>query len=127
MFSGECGYFPGESAITLAGYVLEHLGDFPQVGERLSAEDWTLEVLDLDGARIDKVLIIPPRTVLIPTRRNPEATGPCGVTEAKFGLNRHSGVVSEATGESGQSGFTALAHFKRLSLGFTPYTAPHGA
>lgn len=63
--------FPGESATTLAGYVLEHLGDFPQVGECLSAGDWTLEVLDLDGARIDKVLITPPRDMLLPHDAEP--------------------------------------------------------
>lgn len=55
-----------ESASTLAGYVLEHLGDLPQVGTSLTVEDWTLEVLDLDGPRIDRVLVIPPRDLLVP-------------------------------------------------------------
>jgi putative hemolysin len=41
---------------TVAGYVLAHLQHLPQVGERVDANGWTFEVVDLDGRRIDKVL-----------------------------------------------------------------------
>ncbi|MFO1142271.1 MAG: hemolysin family protein [Amaricoccus sp.] len=41
---------------TLAGLVIDGLGHLPTVGERLVAHGWTLEVVDLDGRRIDKVL-----------------------------------------------------------------------
>lgn len=53
-----------ETASTLAGYVLEALGDFPEVGTVVLVNDWTLEVLDLDGPRIDRVLITPPKGFL---------------------------------------------------------------
>lgn len=43
---------------TVAGYVLAHLQHLPQVGERVDANGWTFEVVDLDGRRIDKVLAI---------------------------------------------------------------------
>lgn len=50
-----------EEFTTLAGYVLSHSGSIPNVGERLEVEGWTLEVVDLDGRRIDRVLIeLPP-------------------------------------------------------------------
>ncbi|MEF2280488.1 hemolysin family protein [Deinococcus sp. YIM 134068] len=54
-----------EEFSTLAGYVLEALGEFPQVGSQAGVEDWTLEVVDLDGTRIDRVLIFPPRDVVV--------------------------------------------------------------
>ena len=54
-----------EDFSTLAGYVLEVLGEFPQVAVQAEVEDWVLEVVDLDGTRIDRVLIIPPRDLVI--------------------------------------------------------------
>jgi putative hemolysin len=41
---------------TVAGFVLDHLGRLPEVGERFEAYGWRFEVVDLDGRRIDKVL-----------------------------------------------------------------------
>jgi putative hemolysin len=41
---------------TLAGLVLEAHGALPSIGESVDAYGWRLEVLDLDGRRIDKVL-----------------------------------------------------------------------
>jgi putative hemolysin len=41
---------------TLAGFVLFQLGHIPAVGETFQWKDWSFEVLDLDGRRIDKVL-----------------------------------------------------------------------
>lgn len=40
---------------TVAGLVLEKLGRFPRIGENFDLQGWRLEVLDLDGRRIDKV------------------------------------------------------------------------
>ncbi|GGR84106.1 hemolysin family protein [Deinococcus sedimenti] len=51
---------PREDFSTLAGYVLEVLGEFPSVGARALYDGWELEVLDLDGPRIDRVLVVPP-------------------------------------------------------------------
>jgi len=41
---------------TVAGFLLSHFGRIPDVGDRIEAEGWRFEVLDLDGRRIDKVL-----------------------------------------------------------------------
>lgn len=45
---------------TLAGFVLHQLEHIPEVGERFDWKGWRFEVVDLDGRRIDKVLVIPP-------------------------------------------------------------------
>lgn len=42
---------------TVAGYVLAALNHLPVVGERFERGKWRFEVLDLDGRRIDKVLV----------------------------------------------------------------------
>jgi putative hemolysin len=41
---------------TVAGLLLALSGHLPQAGERIACADWTFEVVDLDGRRIDKVL-----------------------------------------------------------------------
>ncbi|WP_102125599.1 hemolysin family protein [Deinococcus planocerae] len=50
-----------EDFSTLAGYVLEALGEFPGVGHLLRVEDWEIEVVDVDGPRVDRLLIRPPQ------------------------------------------------------------------
>jgi len=49
----------GESARfdTVAGYTLMLLGRIPQAGDVVEAMGWRIEVVDMDGLRIDKVLI----------------------------------------------------------------------
>ena len=42
---------------TLAGMVIEELGHIPTPGESVTAHGWCFEVVDLDGRRIDKVLV----------------------------------------------------------------------
>lgn len=42
---------------TVAGLILEQVGHLPAVGERLELQGWTIEVVDLDGRRIDKLLV----------------------------------------------------------------------
>ena len=42
---------------TVAGLVLDRAGELPQVGRRLIVDDWCIEVVDLDGRRIDKLLV----------------------------------------------------------------------
>jgi putative hemolysin len=44
---------------TLAGFVLAQLNHMPKVGESFEQDGWRFEVLDLDGHRIDKVLVTP--------------------------------------------------------------------
>jgi putative hemolysin len=42
---------------TLAGLILEQLRHIPQTGEVVVVNGWRLEVVDMDGTRIDKVLV----------------------------------------------------------------------
>ncbi len=44
---------------TLAGLVLSQLNHLPAVGESFEYDGWRFEVIDLDGHRIDKVLVSP--------------------------------------------------------------------
>ncbi|MBB3441630.1 hemolysin family protein [Rhizobium sp. BK379] len=42
---------------TVAGLVLEELKHLPELGETFVKNDWKFEVIDLDGRRVDKVLV----------------------------------------------------------------------
>mgnify|MGYP001342078553 FL=1 len=42
---------------TLAGFVLHELERIPKTGDKLSWKGFTLEIIDMDGHRIDKVLV----------------------------------------------------------------------
>jgi putative hemolysin len=46
-----------ESYHTLAGFVLAQLGRIPAEGEAVAYGGWRFEVVDMDGRRIDKVLV----------------------------------------------------------------------
>jgi putative hemolysin len=45
---------------TAAGLALEHMARIPEEGEHFDLEGWRVEVIDMDGNRIDKLLFIPP-------------------------------------------------------------------
>jgi putative hemolysin len=47
---------------TLAGFVLTYLGRIPKVAEHFEWRGLRIEVLDMDGRRIDKLLVIPGRS-----------------------------------------------------------------
>ena len=47
----------GDNFNTIAGFMLWHLGRLPVVGETLTWRDLRIEVMDLDGNRIDKLLL----------------------------------------------------------------------
>lgn len=54
--------FPNEDAAayhTLAGFALYQLGYIPKVGETLEWNGWRFEVVDMDGNRIDRLLVVP--------------------------------------------------------------------
>jgi len=54
--------FPDESASayhTLAGFMLYQLGYIPKAGEWLEWDGWRFEVVDMDGNRIDRLLVVP--------------------------------------------------------------------
>ena len=42
---------------TVAGFMLDGMGRLPKVGEHFERGKWRFEVMDLDGRRIDKVLV----------------------------------------------------------------------
>jgi len=42
---------------TAAGLVLQHFDALPQVGDSFVLDDWRFEIVDLDGRRIDKILV----------------------------------------------------------------------
>lgn len=44
---------------TVAGFVLDELKHLPELGETFTSNGWIFEVIDLDGRRIDKLLVRP--------------------------------------------------------------------
>ena len=44
---------------TISGLILDELDHIPQTGEKLHWNRFTLEIVDMDGARIDKILVTP--------------------------------------------------------------------
>jgi putative hemolysin len=54
-------FFP-EDYQTLGGFMMGELGHIPRAGEKLIWKGWWFEVMDMDGNRVDKVLLSPTRT-----------------------------------------------------------------
>ena len=48
---------------TLGGFVMARLHRIPVVGSRITAEGVQYEVIGMDGRRVDRVLITPPKAV----------------------------------------------------------------
>jgi putative hemolysin len=44
---------------TLAGFVITHLGRIPTSGDAFEWDSWRFEVVDMDGNRVDKLLVAP--------------------------------------------------------------------
>jgi putative hemolysin len=44
---------------TFAGFVMKHLGHVPTEGEIFDYAGYHVEIIDMDGHRVDKVLLIP--------------------------------------------------------------------
>ncbi|RDC68017.1 CBS domain-containing protein, partial [Rhodovulum sp. 12E13] len=53
------------NADTAAGLVMERLGEVPRVGQTVEIGGWRIEIIDMDGLRIDKLLV----------RRGPGSSG----------------------------------------------------
>ena len=49
--------YPDYNYNTLSGLILQQLGHIPKTGETMQWNEFTLEIVDMDGARIDKVLV----------------------------------------------------------------------
>lgn len=43
---------------TVAGFIMNSMDHIPKVGEKFEFENSEIEILDMDGIRIDKVLLI---------------------------------------------------------------------
>jgi putative hemolysin len=44
---------------TFAGFIVKHLGHVPAEGESFLYHGYLVEIIDLDGHRVDKVLLLP--------------------------------------------------------------------
>lgn len=56
----EISYMPGEERLayqTLSGFVMSQLGRIPKTGAKFIHDDYTFEVVDMDGRRVDRVLV----------------------------------------------------------------------
>lgn len=52
---------------TLNGLILQVMGSVPSTGDKIYIEDWALEIVDMDGRRVDKVLASRQMEVIAPT------------------------------------------------------------
>ncbi len=59
---------------TLAGFVLTQCGHIPKAGEHFTWRDYTFEIVDMDGNRVDKVLVTPPKSEESKSSDNTSAT-----------------------------------------------------
>lgn len=50
--------YPKNEYNTISGLILELLGRIPHTGEKLEWNKFTIEIVDMDGTRIDKVLVL---------------------------------------------------------------------
>ena len=60
--TGIVGRFPGEGSggfTVIAGFIMRALGRIPEEGDRVEALGHLFEVVDMDGPRVDKVLVMP--------------------------------------------------------------------
>jgi putative hemolysin len=53
------GSWEGRGFSTIAGLILDQLGHIPSIGDKAEWNGLTLEVVDMDGQRIDRVLVMP--------------------------------------------------------------------
>ncbi|OAI56263.1 hypothetical protein AYO47_02200 [Planctomyces sp. SCGC AG-212-M04] len=52
---------PPDDISTVSGVVLQKLERIPLVGEKVEWHGISMEVVDMDGARIDRILVVPPK------------------------------------------------------------------
>jgi len=44
-------------AETVGGLVMERLGEVPRVGQMVDVDGWRMEIVDMDGLRIDRLIV----------------------------------------------------------------------
>jgi putative hemolysin len=47
---------------TLGGFVMARVNRVPKVADNFMVEGYRFEVVDMDGRRVDRVLVVPPKT-----------------------------------------------------------------
>jgi len=52
---------------TIGGFVMMQLGRIPAIADRLDWEGMRLEIMDMDGNRVDKLLVTPPKPAAVET------------------------------------------------------------
>jgi putative hemolysin len=60
--TGIIGRFPGEGSgrfTAISGFIMRTLGRIPAEGDRVEALGHIFEVVDMDGHRLDKILVMP--------------------------------------------------------------------
>jgi putative hemolysin len=60
--TGIIGRFPGEGSgrfTAISGFIMRTLGRIPAEGDRVEALGYIFEVVDMDGHRLDKILVMP--------------------------------------------------------------------
>jgi putative hemolysin len=58
---------PGEDSDdfqTLGGFMMARVGRVPRVGDHIVVDGFRFEVVDMDGRRVDRVLIVPPKVAV---------------------------------------------------------------
>jgi putative hemolysin len=53
---------------TIAGFLVYSLGHIPETGEHVTWNGYRFEVVDMDGKRVDKVLLVPPPATQVDSR-----------------------------------------------------------
>lgn len=46
---------------TLGGFMMSRINRVPLVGDKFTLDGWRFEVVDMDGRRVDRVLLVPPK------------------------------------------------------------------
>jgi putative hemolysin len=70
---GQLPRIEGGAYQTLGGFIMAQLGRIPVVSEHFVWHGWRFEVMDMDGHRVDKVLVAPIRHDVSPQPTDPEA------------------------------------------------------
>ena len=58
---GRADFGSGESSSEseLGGFMMAQLNRVPMVADRITADGWRFEIVEMDGRRVDRVLIVP--------------------------------------------------------------------
>ena len=98
---------------TLAGLILALMGHVPAAAEHVTWRGWSFEVVDMDGVRIDKILVRPPQlneqaqdeaalamgAVLPPTQPASDTTGDEGAEPGERGERRRRHTAQDGRNE----------------------------